>query len=133
MHISKHTLPEKFFTSDCDGGLYDTSKKDWNKNNPIRAAYKFTFRDISTLSQVKATIRNGQWSWPGGYPMFFITKDGGALCFACAKKEFREIARDFINNASTGWRIVCCDINYECVDLHCDNCYKQIEPAYGKE
>ena len=122
-------LPEHFMVSSTDGGLYDTRKPNWS-NQPSRSQYAWTHRCISTLAEVKATLRAGRFAWPGGYPLFLITKDGAALCFECARKEFRQIVWDFTNYASTGWRVCGCEINYEDADLFCDNCSKQIVSAY---
>lgn len=97
----------------------------------LRKDYKKHFSQINTLAQFKATLREGPRTWPGFYPLYFITHDGAALCFDCGRKEFRQIAWDFMHKTSTGWRVVACDINYEDNDLHCDHCDKQIESAYG--
>ena len=113
-----------------EGDLYDTRKA---TIAPIRAKYSYSFREIKNLSQVKATIRNGPFAWPSGYPLFLLTHDGAALCFKCAEKEFRQIAWDFLRKASTGWQIVGCEINYEEPDLACAHCSKSIDPAYGKD
>ena len=31
------------------------------------------------------------YAWPGGYPRFAVTDDGGCLCFACLRAERRLI------------------------------------------
>lgn len=129
----KTKLPEHLFVSDCDGNLYDTRLKDWSKLPPLRKNYSFTHGKINSLSDVKATIRNGQYTFPGCYPLYFITQDSAALCFKCAEKGFRQVAWDFQNKASTGWRIVACDVNYEDSSLYCDHCSKLIESAYGEK
>lgn len=115
--------------SECDGGLYDTRKPNW-ANVPLRPAYRYHFGAIKSLADVKATLRAGAFAWPGGYPLYFITHDCAALCFDCARKEFRQIAWDFLNETSTGWRIEACEVNYESL-IYCAHCSKQIESAYG--
>jgi len=34
---------------------------------------------INTVKDFGEALRNGPYAWPGGYPLFFITADGGAL------------------------------------------------------
>lgn len=123
-------LPEHLLASSTDGHLYDTRKVGW-ANNPIRRNYICAPNGLySKARHVAAEIRNGAYAWPGGYPKFFVTQDGEALCYKCARKEFRRVAWDFLNNASTGWRIEAVAVNWEGRDLYCDNCSEQIESAY---
>lgn len=122
-------LPEHLFVT-SDGNLFDTRKSDWSKH-PLREKYSYHFRQIETLAQVKATLRAGAFTELGGYPLYFITDDCQPLCFACARKQFRQVAWDFLNKAKTGWHIQSTDINYEDNDCYCCHCSKQIESAYG--
>ncbi len=88
---------------------------------------------INTVNQFRAAVRHGKYAWPGGYPTFFLCDDGGSLCHDCAKSERRNILDSIANKHNDGWRIVAMDINWEDVDLLCDNCSKQIESAYGND
>lgn len=85
-----------------------------------------------TLAEIKGRLRAGAYAWPGGYPLFFMTRDGAALCFACVRKEWRQIVWDVLHNASTGWRVEGCDANWEDPQLRCDHCSQPIESAYGE-
>lgn len=127
MNTAISTLPEHF---DLFGGdLFD------NRTAPapvVRRDYSRQFSTIAKLSEVKATLRAGSIAWPGCYPLHFITRDGAALCFDCTRKEFRQVAWDFLNDCSTGWRITGCQVNWEDQELTCDHCSKQIESAYGE-
>jgi len=69
-----------------------------------------------------------RWAWPGGYPIFYITKDGGRLCSRCANDNIKLTSDP---QAEDDWRIVAADINYEDPDLFCDNCCERCESAYG--
>ena len=69
------------------------------------------------------------YAWPGGYPMFSITDDGGALCAACNRSEFRAIAGSYPND---GWHVTAVTINYEDTALYCDHCGNRIESAYNE-
>lgn len=115
-----------------DGNLYDTRDSSWSKAAPLRANYCQTHSTIRSVSDFKATLRNGAYAWPGGYPMYLICDDGGALCFKCARKEARNIFESIANRARDGWRVVATDINYEDSELFCDHCSDQIESAYGE-
>lgn len=84
-----------------------------------------------TLLEIKRQLRNGPFAWPGGYPLFFTTRDCAALCFDCTRKEWRQVVWDVLRNASTGWRVDACDVNWEDSDLTCAHCNKRIESAYG--
>jgi uncharacterized protein (TIGR02996 family) len=65
------------------------------------------------------------YAWPGGYPMFHMTADGGVLCPECANENGSTDKND------PQWHITGSDINYEDNHLHCDNCNKKIESAYA--
>lgn len=133
MKTMRNTTPMPEHLIICsDGALHDKRKPDWAVM-PLRENYRFQFRAINTLAQVKATLRAGNVTWPGGYPLHFITQNGAALCFDCAKKEFRQVVWDFMNKASTGWRIVACEADWEDNDLTCDHRSKKIPSAYGED
>lgn len=72
------------------------------------------------------------YAWPGGYPLFFITSDGAALCFKCAKKEGRRITDSIRTNCRDGWKVEAVDVNWEDTECFCDHCSQPIESAYGE-
>ena len=84
-----------------------------------------------TLLEIKKQLRSGQYAWPGGYPLFFITRDGAALSFDAVRAEWRQVVWDHLHNASTGWRVVACDVNWEDGELTCDHTGERIESAYA--
>lgn len=79
---------------------------------------------------VKRAIKE-VYAWPGAYPLFIVCRDGGALCVKCAKKNIGLIAEATAHSSRDGWAAAGVDINWEDRDLHCDNCCKRIESAYG--
>ncbi len=85
-----------------------------------------------TVADIKATLRAGPYAWPGGYPLFAITDDGTALCFACLRAEFRSVADSVANDLRDGWKVTGIDINYDEPDLCCAHCSKAIESAYDE-
>ncbi len=88
--------------------------------------------EILRIRAVKDFIR-APHAFPGGYPKVLITADGGALCDDCAKKEFRQIVAESLQNTNCGFRASGVGINWENPDLTCDHCGAKIPPAYGDE
>jgi hypothetical protein len=88
---------------------------------------------IHSISDFRSAVRHGPYTWPGGYPLFFICNDGAALCCACVKTERRNILESIATRAHDGWRVVGLDINYEDPDLYCDHCSQRIESAYAED
>lgn len=121
------------FAESTNGDLFDTRQPAWSKQKPLRYGFKRTFSAIQNASNFKATLRAGAYAWPGGYPLYFICDDGGALCFACARKEARNVIWSLANKCSDGWRITATDVNWEDSELYCEHCNKPIESAYGSE
>jgi hypothetical protein len=83
-----------------------------------------------TTKHIKNFIRR-PYAWPGGYPMYLILDDGGALCKKCAKSEWPTICRSIRDNTADGWNPIAIDINWEDATLCCDHCSKPIESAYA--
>lgn len=114
-----------------DGNLFDTSKQNWHLLPPLRVNYCATRQSIGSIADLKATLRNGAVTDFGGYPLYFITSDGGALSFDSVRKNFRAVIESIKNHINDGWRVVACDVNYEDDDLYCDHSSEKIDSAYG--
>jgi hypothetical protein len=85
-----------------------------------------------TKDAIKDAINQG-YAWPGGYPLVFVTKDGGCLCAKCAKENIVLCTGpDEEGYSDPQWRVDAYDINYEDTSLYCDNCNALIESAYGE-
>ena len=95
--------PAHLFASD-DGALYDTRRPEWHKA-PLRPVYSRHFSEISTTAEFKASLRAGGHTFPGGYTLAFITTDGGAICFDCARKEARSILDSIRGRYHDVWQI----------------------------
>jgi len=89
--------------------------------------------NVKTTKDLKTALRNGQWVWPGGYPLYFITSDGAALSFDAVRSEYRQVINAVRHRLNDGWRVVAVDINYEDSDLYCDHTGQRIESAYGDD
>lgn len=87
-----------------------------------------------TLLEIKARLRDGPYAWPGGYPVYFVTADGGALSFKAARECWREIVGSHLTRRrDSGWYIVGADINWEDPGLYCDHTGERIESAYAED
>ena len=86
---------------------------------------------MNNASHVKELIRQ-PYAWPGGYPLYAITSDGGVLCHKCCKSEFRSIVDSIHTDSSDGWKVEAVTVNWEDTDLFCDHCADPIESAYGE-
>ena len=74
-------------------------------------------------------MENGQlqsYAWPGGYPIFYVAKDGGVICPQCCNENL-ELLTD---RDDSQWFIVAAEVNYEDQHLTCEHCSKSIECAY---
>lgn len=90
--------------------------------------------NIKTVQDFGEALKNGPFTSPGSYPVFFITADGGALSFATAWSERANIARAIIDNdKSGGWRVVAADVNWENAELYDDHSGNRIESAYAED
>lgn len=89
--------------------------------------------NVNTTKDLKTALRNGQWAWPGGYPLYFITSDGAALSFEAVRENFRLCLIETKYGNCGGWQIVGCDVNWEDDSLYCDHTGKRIESAYGDD
>lgn len=84
------------------------------------------------LDMVKRFIRE-PYAWPGGYPCYLITDDGGVLSHQAAKSEFREIVSAVLScQRQSGWYPAAVNINYEDGELFCDHTGERIESAYAE-
>ena len=89
---------------------------------------------MMTIAQFRAEMRAGRYAWPGGYPRFFVTADGGVLSFAAARECRREILSALARRDSrSGWAVDGVDINWEDHDLTCDHTGERIECAYPED
>ena len=87
-----------------------------------------------TIAQFRAEMRAGQDAWPGGYPRFFVTADGGVLSFGAARECRREILSALARrDSASGWAVDGVDINYEDQDLRRDHTGERIECAYPED
>ncbi len=126
-------LPDHLFSSE-DGALYDTRQDDWNTRPALRPNYRRTHAQVTNVADLKATLRAGEFAWPGGYQMFFVNRRGEALSFEGVRAHLAEVIEDMQSHAGAGLTgvgsIVACEINYEDTSLYCELTGKDIPAAY---
>jgi hypothetical protein len=86
-----------------------------------------------TLLEIKKALRNGQYAWPGGYPLFFIMNDGAAISFDALRSNWQHVVSDHLGKYDTGWTVADVAINWEDEELFCDATGALIECAYPSD
>ena len=86
---------------------------------------------MNILHKVKEAIRQ-PYAFPGAYPVFAVTTDGGALCCTCLSVEFKNICYSINEDLDDGFRVQDVVINYE-AEILCDSCGNEIEKAYEND
>ena len=81
------------------------------------------------LKEMKEKGEYNYYVWPGGYPLFYITKDYGILCPKCCNKN-KELLND---EYDPQWFVIDYEVNWEDGELYCDHCNEKIESTYGEE
>lgn len=86
-----------------------------------------------TLREIKAALRSGPYTWPGGYPIYFITTQGDALSFKAVYTGWRNVCEAHLVEGCdcNGWDVSAIDINWENAELRCAETNELIESAYG--
>ena len=76
-----------------------------------------------------------KYTWPGGYPVFYLVADNGVLCADCANTERSADTANLDPHCPDDdqWRIVAAGVNYEDSQLYCDHCNERIESAYAED
>lgn len=79
-------------------------------------------------------LENGKfpaYCWPGGYPLFYVSKKSEVVCPKCANHDMTENA--FKDECGNDLDIVTADANWEDPRLYCDICEERIESAYAED
>jgi hypothetical protein len=85
-----------------------------------------------TTKELKAQLRQGEYAWPGGYPLFFIAS-GEALSFEAVRDNLKSVIHSMRYEINDDWRIIGCEVNWEDPSLFCAHTNKRIESAYAEE
>jgi hypothetical protein len=71
----------------------------------IRERYSVHVRDILSTLDVRASLRAGAHTSVGGYATAFYTSDGGTLCHACVRTEYRQVSNAIRHKLKDGWHV----------------------------
>lgn len=85
--------------------------------------------DLTTETGPTGDTRYPSHAWPGGYPLVYVTADGGRLCPECANGRHGSEAGS--RHPDPQWRLIGCDVHWEGCPVTCDHCGAQVESAYG--
>jgi len=123
--------PAHLFLSES-GDLFDTRKPEWFLNPPVRKGFARTHHDIETGLELRSTLRAGDCTFPGCYPIVGITSDGEMVNLSALAKDKSAlyIALRDIRSKVSG-RIVATDVYYEGETVQCVYTNADIESAYG--
>lgn len=79
------------------------------------------------------------FAWPGGYPVYYVTQDGGALCRKCVNDKSNPVhkgahcSESYCAEADSQWCLIDGQENWEDPALFCDHCGERIESAYAED
>ena len=108
-----------------EGSLYKETK--FPSSRLIREQYSGHVSRITNTLELRASLRAGVTTSWGGYSTAFITSDGGSLCHACVRQEYRQVSEAIRHKLRDGWRVLAlaaeCDTDEPAI---CDHCNKEI-------
>ena len=119
MNILKSFRPsdktQKFYTFEGDCYRNDNLQL-------IRKDVAKHYRQIDSINKLKSCLRAGEYTFPGGYRLFFITNDGACLSFSAVLDNLQEIYYSMRNNMRDGWSIVALGcVNDTDEEIYCDH------------
>lgn len=89
-----------------------------------------------TLDLPKMIAENGgtvpAFAWPGGYPLFYVCKDGGVLSPEAVQAELALVLAAEADGDDQ-WHVIAMDANWEDTNLYCDHTGNRIPSAYADE
>lgn len=97
------TRPTHLFTA--LGNLYDSRRKDCYPCAALRQEFKRHFWSIENTRQLTATLRYGEFIWPGKYRVAFTTAERTVLSFAAVRRELKQVIRSIRNHRCDAWRV----------------------------
>ena len=84
------------------------------------------YRDWTSGVEVSHVVK---YAFPGGYPVYYVTADGGVLSAEAVEENLGECC----DPSDSGWYVVAHDVNWEDPHLYCDHTGERIESAYAEE
>ena len=119
MNILKSFRPsdktQKFYTFDGDCYRNDNLQL-------VRKDVAKHYREIDSINKLKACLRAGEYTFPGGYRLFFITNDGACLSFSAVLDNLQSIYYSIMHDIDDGWKIIGLSSVAECdEEVYCDH------------
>jgi hypothetical protein len=94
---------------------------------------------VNSVKDLMEGVRQGRFTSVGGYPIFFLTADGGTLDPRTVKAELSQISRETRDyhgkrgGADPSWAIVAYDVNWEDASMYDDHTGERIPSAYAED
>jgi len=88
-------------------------------------------QDIKTRRDLVESLRDGKYSWPGGYPKFWLTNDGETLSYEGVRANLKTALVNITDGSSD--RIVAVGANWENPSMYCAHTGERIESAYAED
>lgn len=93
----------------------------------VRPLFARHARNLEAGPELRASLRAGPRTWPGGHAIAYVTADGGMLCPDCVRAEFRQCIYSLRHGCHDGWHIVgtmsAAESDNACA---CEHCYREI-------
>lgn len=106
---------QKFYTFEGDAYRNDNLQL-------VRKDVAKHYRQIDSINKLKASLRAGEHTFPGGYRLFFITSDGACLSFSSVLDNLQEIYYSIMHDMNDGWKIIGLSSVEECdEEVYCDH------------
>lgn len=67
---------------------------------------------INSIKDFDKCLSSLGYTEVGGYPIYFVTKDGKCLCFETVAKEYERIKDAILHEMDNGWRVIASDVNW---------------------
>ena len=93
---------------------------------PLRINYSQHHRIIESGQDLVASLRAGDYVWPGGYELSYVTDDGALLCGQCIRTELYQVIYSIRHGINDGWKVIGSDVLYEGGNC-CDHCSKSLD------
>ena len=73
----------------------------------------------SRALRIADSVAHHRVAWPGLYPLYVVTDDGGILCPDCCRSERRQIACSYPGD---GWRVIAMQALFDDTEMLCSHC-----------